>query len=135
MPEFDDERRARWSMEPDSDGWRWWTPHWDRRVSTDSSLAMTLEALRRAVDLRESCAQAEGRKLNGELVETGIDKGLTLRVLVLVDLLNRLLERVVVERAEALGVTIDPPHGLLADIARELSEAGILTADEYRPSD
>jgi hypothetical protein len=123
MPEFDDERRARWRMQEAPDGWRWWTPHWDRRVATDSPLALTVEALRRVVELRDAPA------------ESGEDGGLTLRTLHLVSILNHLYDHLVAERAESLGLTMDPPHGYVADIVKELLEAGILTPDEYQPRD
>jgi hypothetical protein len=90
---------VRWRAEAESDGWRWWTPHWDKRVATDSVLALAVEAVRRGIDLRDACA------------ESGDDKGLTLRALFLMEALNLIYERVVAERAEALGLTIAVPRG------------------------
>jgi hypothetical protein len=130
MPEFDDEHHARWRMEADSDGWKWWTPYWDQRVSTDSTLALAVEALRRGVDLRDACAEIESANR-----EAGENKRLTLRTLHLIQVLNALLDRAVAERADALHLTVDRPHDPLSDMVRQLSEAGILTAEEYRPSD
>src|ERR1700733_10671079 len=114
---FDDERSARWRMEADSDGWRWWTPHWEQRVATDSTLALTVEALRRAVDLRDASA------------ESGEDNGLTTRALFLVGVLNPLYERLVAERTESLGLSMACPNGRFTDIVQQLLEAGVLTPE------
>jgi hypothetical protein len=124
MSESDNERRGvRWRMEADSDGWSWWTPHWDQRLATDSVLALAVEALRRGTDIRDACAESrEG-------------KGLTARALILMDVLNLLYGCVVTERAEALGVNMAAPHGTGTEIAQQLLEAGLLTPEEYRPSD
>ena len=121
MSESDDGRRGvGWRMEADSDGWRWWTPHWDRRVATDSVLALAVEALRRGIDLRDACA------------ESGEDKGLTTRALLLMEVLNLLYGCVVAERA---GPTMAVPHGTGAEIVQQLFESGFLSPEEYRPSD
>jgi hypothetical protein len=61
--------------------------------------------------------------------------GLTLRALHLGSVLNRLYDHLVAERAESLGLTMDPPHGQLTDVVKELSETGILTSEEYRQRD
>lgn len=114
---------ARGPMEADSDGWRWWAPHWDRRVATDSLLALAVEAVRRGVDLRDACA------------ESGEDNGLTTRALFLMRVLNLLYERVVAERAETLGLTVTVPHGTGVEIVQQLLEAGLMTPEEYRASD
>lgn len=66
--------------DPESDGWRWNDPHWKRRVSVDSVLALTVEAIRRGIGLREASA------------ESG-DARLTSRALGLVDVLNALSDR------------------------------------------
>ena len=124
MPESNQEpRNIRWRMEAESDGWRWWTPHWDKRVATDSVLALAVEAVRRGIDLRDACA------------ESGEDKGLTNRALFLMQALNLIYECAVAERAVALDLTVEVPHGTGAEIARQLLDAGILTPEEFRPSD
>jgi hypothetical protein len=123
MSESDEERHAGWRTEAESDGWNWSDPHWRQRVETSSALALTLEALRRAVDLRDACA------------ESGEGKGLTARALFLVDVLNPLLERLVAERSVALNLTTITPTGLVIEIIQGLSDAGVLTSEEYRPTD
>jgi hypothetical protein len=120
MPVFDDERRARWRMEAESDGWKWWDPHWDQRVAMGSTLALAVEALRRAVDLRDACA------------ESGEDNGLTSRALFLVDVLNPLLEHEVQQRAEVLRPFIADPRETLTEHVQHLLVAGVLTPEEYR---
>jgi hypothetical protein len=121
---FDDERLARWRMVAEPDGWAWWDAlHWKQRVAQDSTLALTVEALRRAVDLRDACA------------ESGEDYGLTDRALWLVSVLNTLMEHEVVRRAELLGPFIADPRETLTEQVQHLLEAGVLTPEEYRPSD
>ncbi len=129
MPEFDEERRARWGMVPESDSWMWDDLHWDQRVDADNNLALAVEALRRAVDLRDACAESEW-----ESREREENKGLTSRALFLVSVLNALLEREVFERMEALGLKMACPNGTGVEIVQQLLEAGVLTPDEYRPS-
>src|ERR1700722_12379660 len=108
MSESDDGRPGvGWLMEPDSDGWRWWTPHWDQRLATDSVLALAVEALRRGIDLRDAAAD------NGE------DDGLAARALLLVAVLILLYRRAAAERAETLGLTAVVPSGTGAEIAEE----------------
>jgi hypothetical protein len=114
---------GRWRMEVDSDGWRWWTPHWDQRVSTESKLALSVEALRRAVDLRDAAAES------GERV------GLTARAVFLVSVLNPLYESLVAERAATLGLSVTCPHGKLTDIVDQLLQSGIMLSTEYRAAD
>jgi hypothetical protein len=130
MPESDNERRGvGWRTEADSDGWMWEDLHWDQRVAAYSNLALAVEALRRAVDLRDACAKSEwaGR-------ERQENRGLTSRALYLVSVLNALFEREVAERAEALGLVMACPHGTGAEIVQHLLEAGVLMSEEYRPS-
>jgi hypothetical protein len=124
MSESDQERPGvRWRMEAYSDGWKWCAPDWRQRVATDSVLALTVEALRRAVELRDACA------------ESGEDTGLTARVLFLVDVLNPLLKCVVTERSGALDLAATYPHDSLTELVPQLSDAGILGPEEYRASD
>src|ERR1700737_2124902 len=104
--------------EPDIDGWNWIDPRRRERVSEHSVLALTVEALRRCVDLRDAAAANLAH--------------LTARALLLNAVLNALYEQVVAERALAQTVEIDTPHGTGAEIVRELQAAGILTVDEYR---
>jgi hypothetical protein len=132
MSESDDERRGvGWRMEADSDGWRWWTgPFWEQRVAADSTLALVVEALRRAVNLRDACAESEWARR-----DDGKNAGLTARALFLVSVLNPLYERLVEERAESLGLTVPSPDGSLTEIVKQLLEAGILTPEEYQPRD
>jgi hypothetical protein len=68
-------------------------PHWEQRVAKDGSLAPVVEALRRGIDLRDAAA------------ERG-DSHLTLRALLLVSVLNSLYEKIVLRRAETLGLAI-----------------------------
>jgi hypothetical protein len=118
-----DRSGVRWRMEADSDGWKWWAPDWRQRVATDSVLALTVEALRRAVELRDACA------------ESGEDKGLTTRALFLVDVLNPLLQCVVTQRSGVLDLAATYPHDSLVELVQQLSDTGILRPQEYRPSD
>ncbi len=112
---------ARWRQMPEADGWTWSNPHWDQRLAAGSTLALVVEALRRGIDLRDAAA------------ESGENSGLTTRALLLMSVLNSLYERSVAERAEALGRDVPVPHGSGAEIVHQLSEAGLLSPDEYRP--
>src|ERR1700686_2868556 len=93
-----------WRNDPAPDGWKWTDPHWDDRVSSESTLALVVEALRRGIDLRDASA------------ESGEGKGLTSRALFLIDVLNALFKLSVAERAEALGLNLETPSGTGAEI-------------------
>jgi len=110
---------AQWKQDAEIDGWKWTDPNWKRRVSTESPVALALEALRHGVDLRDASA------------ESGEEMGLTARSLILVSILNSLLDSIVEERASSLGLTIDVPHGIGAETAQKLMELGVLTSEEW----
>ena len=110
---------TQWKQDAEVDGWKWTDPHWERRVSTESPLALAVEALRHGIDLRDASA------------ESGEEMGLTARSLILLSILNRLYESIAQERAISLGLTVDVPWGTGAQIVQKLVELGILTPGEW----
>jgi hypothetical protein len=106
-------------QERSPDGWVWTDPHWDQRVETGNVLALTVEALRRGIDLRDAAAESQE------------DAGLTQRAVQLMAVLNTLFEQVVIERADSLGVSIQVPHGTGSEIVQKLLDLG-LQPDQYR---
>ncbi len=101
---------AQWRQDADIAGWKWIDPNRDRRVSTESPLALAIEALRHGIDLRDASA------------ESGEEEGLTARSLILLSILNQLFDIIVQERAFSLGLTIEVPRGTGSEIAQKLMD-------------
>jgi hypothetical protein len=99
----------------DVDGWNSLHPKWRERVDADSGLALTVEALRRAVELRDVLAESGSTQ--------------TVRALMLVDVLNELYPMMVRDR---VGPKAAVPHGAMAEIVESLHDRGIMTRSEYR---
>jgi hypothetical protein len=112
----------KWQQERSPDGWIWTDPHWAQRVEKSDALALTVEAPRRGIDLRDAAAESQE------------DAGLTQRALQLMAVLNTLFERVVIERADSLGISVQVPHGTGSEIVQQLLDLGLLQPDQYRSS-
>ena len=109
-------------MDKSPDGWVWTDLHADERVASDSILALTVEALRRGIDLRDAAAAS------------GEEFGLTQRALHLMAVINLQYERAVLERADSLDLSVQVPHGAGHEIVQDLMKLGILTPTEYQPN-
>jgi hypothetical protein len=99
----------------DVDGWNSLDPRWRDRVDATSGLALTVETLRRAVELRDVLAESGSRQ--------------TIRALFLTDVVNELLAAMVRDRA---GPDVEIPFGTGPDIVGSLYDRGIMTPSEYR---
>src|SRR5437899_8529550 len=105
------------TVELDTDGWNWVDPRWRERVDELSLLALSVEGVRRAVELRD--ALAEGKSPGP-------------RALFLNAVMNAIFAIAVEQRASDRGVTIEVPHGTAPEIVEQLQKLGLLAEGEHR---
>jgi hypothetical protein len=98
----------------DADGWNSLHPKWRERIDANSGLALTIEALRRAVELRDVLAESGSKQ--------------TVRALMLVAVLNELYPAMVRDR---VGPEAEVPHGRMTEIVESLHDRGIMSRAEY----
>src|SRR5215467_2822315 len=99
----------------DVDGWNSLDPRWRDRVDATSALALSVEALRRGIELRDV------------LAESGSPE--TTRALMLNDVIVELFHAMVRDRA---GPDAGMPRGTGPEIVESLYGRDIMTRAEYR---